>query len=538
MTEDQDQGNYFERLARQQATEDKTAKAVDDAATAADTNTPPADTPPADTPPQSSNPFTPPFTLTPGTAATDPNRPATLPFIKGGPGEHIQNALADWKSWLPMAGATALELGEVAGGPPGWALAGLGAGAGSLLKSGLENNALPTDPESLKTAGWDAVTQGIIPKGISNATGAVLSRIFNPERMYKAALKPTGLAEESEKAVRGALEGKIDLGNIAASRAANTARQKVFDDEIDRLINSTPGSLPAQQWTGNVENAFDALRAKWGRDPVEGAAFRDQLDNAEKAFLLDKGGVTQPIQRAVLNKATGQTGMITVEPENMTIQELRANAQPMSLPEAQGIKSQSYITTRANQKTVQSAWSSQYQSGVGVEARNAIASALREDLENYPGLERLKELNRQSGDSQALDKALEKFARKSVPSLLGSAAVWGGGAYFLSHGSPETAFYAVAGNVLKHAMEDPLIRSRLAIALYGAGPVTQAVTKGLGRAAIRGTVSGGKILLDPEKAKQGPPEQAKGGAAKSDSYLRDLERRTVNRRAVLNKLTS
>jgi hypothetical protein len=369
----------------------------------------------------------------------------------------------------------------------------------------------------------------MVPKVIGNATGAVLGKVFNPERMYRNALRPTGLAEESDKAVRAGLKGKIGLGwGMADSRAANEARQATFDNEVERLINTTPGDLSPQDYTASVQNGLDQLRGKWMMDPIAGRSFLGQIDDAEREFLIAHGKA-QPIQRTVTN-AQGQTSVVTIDPEDMTLAELRSSTQPMSLPRAQAIKQQAYRTTRANQKTVQTAWSDQYQSGLGVEARNAISAALREDLENYPGLEALKSLNQESGDSQALDKALEKFARRNMPTVgnVMTSLAGGVGGFLVGHDATHVG-YGMGIGLVKHALEDPLVRSRLAIALYSTSPVTRAVGSAVGRGAVRLPISAGKILVDANKAKQGPQEpwQPPPGFAGGGLALKERMRRNA-----------
>ena len=517
---------------------------------------PTSDAPPvAGAPPPAAAPSTgwhPPASDKPPVGWTPPGQPTNNDALKTeieklpGPDQ-----MPPWSSYLPAVGATAATAGltlaglGVATGPPGWialALAGgLGAAAGSLAKQAIEQGGVPKNAgDALSETGIDAVTQGIAPELIGSATGSLLGRFLDPVRQYKIALRPSGSAMEADKAVQAGLKGKIQLGwDTPAAMAKNEARGDALNAQIDNAIKGIPGgALPAQQWTANVQSKLDAVRGQWMMDPLNRRANLAQIDEAEKAFILNHGNL-QPIQRQVT--INGKSSTITVPPEDMTLQEMRANAQPLPLTRAQAIKQASYVTTRSNKIAAPAAFNPMVQPGLDVEARGAITSALREDLENYPGLEKLKQLNQDSGESQALNQALEKFSRR-LPSvkLLVNALGGAGGGFLMGH-TPESIAYGAGVGVLKYALEDPLVRSRLAIALYGvqSKPALAAAAGLAGRAAVRLPIMAGKIMVDAEKAKQGPqepPQQAGGGKAKSDDYLQKLERRAYSRKATLNGL--
>jgi hypothetical protein len=482
------------------------------------------------------------LSLTPQTAASSPNRPKTLPSTGGGGGA---GGVSDWASWLPAAGATVLPFAVgAAAGPPGWladiGLASAGALGGSIWKQALENDPQKDTGTMLREAGTDALLQGALPEGIGVATGAALGKIFNPERLYQSALGPGGKAAEAEKAVRGGLEGKIVLNEGA--QEANRLRGKALNDQIEKMIDSSSAKLSPKQYLSSLGDSLDKLRAEWSKDPIQGSNFLDQIDNYERQFLIDHGNV-QPITRQGFNPAKGftpqtQATTITINPEDMTLAELRANANPIDAPTAQDIKQQAYRTINAGKA---SAWDPLGQSGVSIETRQSISRALRQDLEGlFPTL---KDMNRQSGDSQALDKALDKFASRNLsnPWKTSLGALLGINAAELALGHPKLVAPTIGLALVKKAMADPVLRSRLAIALHGAAqtPLLPQLARAAGRAAVRAPIAAGKIMIDPVKAKQGPqpPEgQASGGLSKSDGYLEGLERRAYGREAALNSL--
>lgn len=487
----------------------------------------------------------------PDTDKGDPVRDIKKAVDESTPGP---TEMPPWSSYLPAIGATAgtagLTLASLGAGPPGWlalaAAGGLGAGAGSLAKQAIEQHGVPKNAgDALTEAGLDAVIQGVAPELVGSATGAALGKIFNPERQYKLALRPQGSTEESGKAIQAGLKGKINLGwDTPAARAKNDARTTALNNEIDKAISSIPGgALSSSQWPATVQNKLDAVRSQWIMDPLNRKVNLEQIDEAERRFLINHGNA-QPVTRT-LNINGKQSTVTIANPEEMTLQELRGAVQDMPLTRAQDIKQASYRTTRSNKIAAPAAWDPMVQPGLDVDTRGAITSALREDLENYPGLEKLKDLNRDSGESQALDKALERFARK-VPNELfkgiGNALAGGATGFLMGH-SPQSIAYGVGGGLLNYALHDPLVRSRLAIALYGIreAPLKRAAAGLAGRAAVRLPFTAGKILVDADKAKQAPPElqtpqQAKGGRAKSDDYLREVERRAYSREATLSSL--
>jgi hypothetical protein len=483
-----------------------------------------------------------------------PNAPATAP------GTRLPNEPSisqDVINNLPMIGGTAASIGAGLAFPEltipaiiaRAAIAGGGAGLGSVGKQALSGQTptwSETWPEMATSAGGELVGLG---------TTKALGRIFNPQRLYQSALGQTG--EEAEKATQAGLKNSIALGSNAAEKA--DALQKQIASEVQSVIDSSPKDIPPQQYTATIKSKLDGLRNIWGKDPAQGKLFQGRIDRVERNFLLENGNVKpitrtrmvypdagpppQNIQDFAKWKAaqTPRLEPVTIQPRDMTLDELRANAQSLPASQAQqGKKSAWYIINSLKK----SFWGADAPQSLNLDSRAALGEGLMSDLEKlYP---ELKGLNQNQGEAIALRQAAEDAAERNfktslqgyLKGTLFEAGATGVGALF---GQPGKGAVVGAGTMLlRRVMNDPRVKSRLGIALYQASragkiPVVGPLIRSAAQSAPANAMRYLRIKEPPKHGEWIQPGQAKGGPVKSD-YLDGIKRRSLNRSVVLKKL--
>jgi len=374
---------------------------------------------------------------------------------------------------LPYAGATAAALlaPEVVG-PAGigtWlanmaipvAAAGVGAGVGSGLERGVRSIADMPPPDT--TVMEDVVQKGVLPEMggriLTSALGKIFNPMLNPKRMYQSSLKPVGAPEKAERAVLAGLEEGI----VPGEAAANIARERIgkLNTQIEGIISGTPSNIPATQYVSRVQGKLDNLRRVWGRDATHGADFVDKIDDLERRFLLDHGNVPPA-------RVQTPTGTVIIKPEDMSLAELRASAQPLSAADAQAIKKQTYETIRTGNA---GAWESGAHPGLSVRVNKEVAKALKEELQQiYP---EIAGLNAREGALIGLEGQLQRFTKREMnrqvlPYFIfpTAGALVGAAGHGPSGAAGGAGLGAVAGHLLRSALEDPGVKARIAIALY------------------------------------------------------------------------
>ena len=389
-------------------------------------------------------------------------------------------------SALPYIGGTAAAL-AVPGGPlAAIAAAGGGAGIGSLIEQGIQKMAgLPEAPQSLgdvaSRTGQDALLKGALPEAggrvLSGALEKALSKILNPTRLYQSALRPTGNPVTAQEAVQTG----IREGIVPREGAADIARGRInnLNAGIEAAISQTPGDIPPAQYVARVQDKLDALRKRWGADASYGKQFVRQIDDFERRFLLQHGNPT-PIETMVAshtnpNIMTPQTVM----PEDMTLQQLRHQANPIEAGRAQEIKKATYRTIRTRDE---GAWDPGSHPGLSTEVSQDLAAAMKEELENlYP---QTQGMNKREGSLIGLEQQLQNWQKREGNKTLlpyfvfpAAGAVLGG-----THGAEGAGIGAsagmIAGHMLRSALEDPAVKARLAIVLSRAAQMPGAQTIG------------------------------------------------------------
>lgn len=372
---------------------------------------------------------------------------------------------------LPAVGAGIAGIVAPEAAIPAAIYAALGAGGGSSLEQGIKLAVGAKDTpknigEAARKIAGDAATYGAVPELTGSAITKILSKTlgayFNPERLYQSALMPRGKYPEALRDVKTGLREGIVLGeDTPASIAAIQNRIDALNRGIEGAISSSPAQIPPSQYVRRVQANMDALRRQWGKDPQQAAQFLRQIDDAEKNFLISHGNV-KPI--SYVDPNTGST--VTILPEDMSLAQLRSNANPLSSGDAQQIKKQAWATIRAQNP---SAFEVGSHPGLATETREALGQALREELEQiYPDI---ASQNAREGDLIALRKNIDNYLKREGNRRMLPYFSWvtaGGGLGAMMGGAEGAGMGALgvtAAHLLRGALEDPGVKSRLAIIL-------------------------------------------------------------------------
>jgi hypothetical protein len=404
------------------------------------------------------------------------NRPESVPRISISPEAQKVYGKGELPPNLPqIAGRKALEylpataatvgtmLMPEAGPLPAITAATVFGGLGSAAQQGIEKAAgLPGAPKSLgefqERATGEGVLQGAAETGgrfINAALGRIFGRYLNPEQLYQSALKPPPGqgAEQISKIVQGGLKERIPVD----PEHWETNWQKL-NDQVNQIIQTKPGA-PIDPKA--IASRLDQLKADWASGSGD-PAFVNTIDKVQKDF------------------------------------ESRWR-RPMTTDEAQEVKKQIYKEIRKSKENYYTAT----ESGIALDAKAELARGLMQELEQrYP---EISALNKREGALIDLEKALTRFSaregNKTVTSFF--APVIAGG--FLGHGGPAGiggAIGVTGAALVRSALEDPLVKSQLAIILNRARQTTAGK---IAKVAAPYIPAGGIRLMAPGITP--PPEQ-------------------------------
>jgi len=414
------------------------------------------------------------------------------------------------KAALPVAGG--VGFGLATGGMgflPAVGMAALGGAAGEATEQITErvrgeSDAPQTSTDAAKRIGIAGAEQGGAEAGgrvVSGALSKVLGKLFSPEtssRLYQSALKPTGTNEaKALGTVRIGIKEKIPLGEKAADVVRGRINQ--LNDTVERTIQNSPANISPRQYVNNVEQKLNVLRSRWQQDPTHGREFVAQIDEMERQFLLQHGNPKAMLQRT-------QKGMVVIHPEDMTLRELRLAVDPISTGDAQAIKKQAYETIRTARST---AWDPGQHPGLNIRVQKEISKALKEELENvYP---QIKSLNAREGALIGLEDQLQRFAKREMNRQVTSMTLFGAGGYAIGeHTVPGGGGPGVmAGLIVRRMLENPAIKSRLAIALDAASKskslsIVKTATRQIPKNVLK---SGSGIVEYNREKKEGQTDQ-------------------------------
>lgn len=410
------------------------------------------------------------FTPPPLSSWSGPGRGGTSP---GAPGQQPDPNASFWKTAtdatlkvLPYAGAT---IATMAGQPEAWlpamAMAGAGGAAGSAIEQGVRGATGINPPSSVGDAAKTIAEQGAgnaIGEGTGRLIGSfaakTIGKYLNPERLYQSALKPVG---SNPKTAAGLVSTGINEAIPLNESSQSVVQGRIGDlgNQVKAIIGQNPQNIDPTDYVPTVQKNLDTLRQQWGRSGSQGAQFVNQIDRAERAFLLREGS-PQPLHMIGPN---GQP--VTVNPEDMDLNTLRAQVGPIWSPDAQKIKQATYNSLRA---AAPGAYEAGSHPGLSTEVEQSLAGSMRQELENiYPDIH---DLNARQGDLIALNDAIGKFVKREgnkqispyfLFPALGAAFGFGGEKAGLG------ASALLGAHITRQMLEDPAVKSALAITLNG-----------------------------------------------------------------------
>lgn len=354
---------------------------------------------------------------------------------------------------LPALGATAATMmfpPAAAGILPAWAMgmgtAAAGGMAGSAAQQGIEAaTGMSEAPKNLHNAAIRAMIDGGAQgafEGLGSATSAALSKIgerFGPTKLYQSALTPP-----------------LSKGPYKINRMVQTG-----------LENGVPVS----------EAGKDAAQ---GVADKAGAAIDALLQNAPAGHMINPQDMVKPLQDLKLQYSAG-TGdpVLLSQITDVESNFLKRHPQPMTPQEAAAAKTGIYKELSVADNAAYNSGGMAAPNALAVQSKQDIAGAILDDLGGiYPEIRGLG--SEQGGAFElkgAIDRLVTKEANKKrtpyfVPMAMGGMLGSGAGAAVGGH-SAEGGIMGAAGmaaaHLIREAIEDPEIKSKIAIQLYKMG---------------------------------------------------------------------
>lgn len=283
--------------------------------------------------------------------------------------------------------------------------------------------------------GLSMVAPEVLPSAIGKLAPKAAMEALS-KRMYQSALKPppgSYSTAEVSNMVNTGLDNKIPVSEAGASR-------------LNQLVSDLNDKVKAQIAGGAKSGAtIDPYDVSVRADQIK-AKFANQVNPEADAAAIDSS--KQEFLRQ--NSIPPASGIGPSQPN------------PIPVDEAQALKQGTYRQLKANAYNGMS--------NATVEAQKALARGIKEELETqFP---EIKGLNAREGQMINLDGALERAIRRTnnrdILSIGGKLASLAGTAAGSSEGFAGAGVGGVGALVLHHALTDPLVQSKLAIALRSA----------------------------------------------------------------------
>lgn len=291
------------------------------------------------------------------------------------------------------------------------------------------------------------------PELMEKAGGAAAKVASNspvaPERLYQSALKPPPGADNTAAVVKTGLQNGIPVSEAGVQKLSGLITD--LNDSISKKIQAggragatiDPNAVASR--VGDVSTRF--------ADQVNPVRDLKAIDASRQEFLDQQGAKpgqpAQPPQPTGILNAQGQPVMNQGTPATPA-----TPAQPIPVEKAQALKVGTYRQMEGKYGELSSAQ---------VETQKALARGIKEELNNvFP---ELKGMNAQEGELLDLQPALERAVRRhGNTNMVGIGTPIAAGAGGAVAGGPGAAVAAI----LKSAIDDPTVKSRLAINLYRA----------------------------------------------------------------------
>jgi hypothetical protein len=269
------------------------------------------------------------------------------------------------------------------------------------------------------------------------AAGAVRARLPVgplPEAVYRSVMKPSttfSLPERAQMVATGLEEG-IPISPKGVDKLWNLVSD--LDGKVKAIVSSRPGDIDPYQVAARTQQTAQKFATQ-----VTPRADVGAINDATKEFLEARGEITDPATGQIVQRAT-----------------------PMSAEEALALKKGTYQQLKGKYGEL---------SAARVEAEKALARGIKEELETkFPEIAGLNEReSRLIGLDQALEQAVKRIQNRELFGLTahivtGSMPIAGA----VVGGAPGLAAGAAAG-LLSRVINDPMLQSKMAIALNRAG---------------------------------------------------------------------
>jgi len=355
--------------------------------------------------------------------------------------------------YLPAIGATAGALLAPEAALPAIGYAALGGAAGETARQGML--AGTDDPEAPKSIGQAAANIGEsgAMQGAMEAGGRAIawpieklaSKFLSPAAIYARELKPSTSLKPAEAAAR--VQTGLDQGIPVSGEGYQQAGQRASDltGQMDSIVRTSPQAQAAIVNPVDIAQRLDALQmdSPWAKQALN-ASDLASLKQAKIDYLTKHGAVFD------------SSGNMTTPPRMMTPVE--------ALEEKQA-------TYQVNRQKYNAAQQGGSPVGAATDAaEKTLARGAKDQLVAlYP---ELQGLGQQAGDMIDLEDSLRKFVgrernRNSVglrSTILGGAALAG-----MASGHAESGVGVGMLGLALNALDDPAVKSKLAIALAHVG---------------------------------------------------------------------
>jgi hypothetical protein len=391
-----------------------------------------------------------------------------------------------------MAGtapATALVGPSIAAAAP--VSTALAAGGGIIGQKGATSTAeaLGASPDQAKLAGdVGGIAGGIVGGGLPNTAGKAALLGKSPEEAYQSALKPSTTIPPGK--VASMVQTGLEQG-IPVSKSGTEKLSSLLEDLQDK-VTAEIQARPNRPIDPNAV-AMRADQIKPGAaNQVNASQDLNAIEASKQQFLAEQGAkpatAGTPPQPTGLVDAQGKPIMSAGTPGKPAIP-----APPMNAVQAQAMKVGTYrnLSDKAYGE-LQSA---------SIEAQKALARGLKEELENaFPELHDLNAAESKLYDLQpVLNKAVQRQANHQV---MGISTPIAAGATKAITGSNKLA---MAAGAVKAVMDDPAVKSRLAIALWKAGMSPSAIDSKI--AAYSGALAASAANSSLDDSQTNQPQQ-------------------------------
>jgi hypothetical protein len=343
---------------------------------------------------------------------------------------------------------------------------GIAGGIGGQKAASSVASAVGANPDQAELAGdvggiAGGVVGGLAPAALGKAVGRTALLGKTPEEAYQSALKPSTTIPPGrvQNMVQAGLENEIPVSKAGAEKLSSLIED--LNDKVTAEIQARPGRTIDPN---AVATRADQIKPR-AANQVNASQDLTAIEDSKQQFLAEQGAKpatpgTPPRPTGLLD-AQGNPIMNPGTPGSPA-----QPAQPMSAVDAQAMKRGTY--ENLGDKSYGELKSA------SIEAQKALARGLKEELENaFPELHELNQGLSKAYDLQpALNRAVQRQANHQIGGI----------------GTPITAgavkavtgsnFLAGAAAAMKAVVDDPVVKSRLAIALNKSGvPYQQAVNR-------------------------------------------------------------